>query len=363
MASNELFDTGIKVTGSFSAAGSFPVDGKYVVNTIAERDDHVTQNRAYDGMQVYVKQDETIYKYRQSDNTWIVVHNQEAYDSIYKHAVTEKGQAFGEADSDDATSILPGLYKFKTNEAGHVISVEKVTKEDIKALGIEITDTNTTYGDATETSSGLMSAESFKKLKGIEEGANKYTHPSFESKESGLYKIEVEGGHVKSVVAVTKADITELGIPGENTTYSVGGSSLGLVKNGGNVTINKDGTMTAPESSSNARAFIAECGVTTWEELEAAVSAGQIVSSRYQGEDSDVIILGQIASQSPNYIAFTSVDIDGIHQFVCDRLGGWSYTHREFSQGTGSSVVLTDNSGRILVDNHRITLRGNNSQT
>ena len=69
MAANELFDTGIKVTGSFSAAGAFPADAKSVVNTIAERDDHVTQNRAYDGMEVYVKEEKK--KYRYVNGEWI----------------------------------------------------------------------------------------------------------------------------------------------------------------------------------------------------------------------------------------------------------------------------------------------------
>lgn len=37
---------------------------------------------------------------------------------------------------------------------------------------------NTTYNDATQTTSGLMSAADKKKLDGVEEGANKYVHPT-----------------------------------------------------------------------------------------------------------------------------------------------------------------------------------------
>ncbi|HAU86509.1 MAG TPA: hypothetical protein DCW90_13735, partial [Lachnospiraceae bacterium] len=48
--------------------------------------------------------------------------------------------------------------------------------------------------------------------------ANKYTHPSYTAKSSGLYKITVDGtGHVSATTAVTKADITGLGIPGTDT--------------------------------------------------------------------------------------------------------------------------------------------------
>lgn len=58
------------------------------------------------------------------------------------------------------------------------------------------------------------------KLAGIAEDANKYVHPSYTAKTSGLYKVTVDAtGHVSAVAAVTKGDITALGIPGQDTTY------------------------------------------------------------------------------------------------------------------------------------------------
>lgn len=51
-----------------------------------------------------------------------------------------------------------------------------------------------------------------------------YTHPTYTAKTNGLYKVSVDStGHVSAVASVTKADITALGIPGQdtNTTYSV----------------------------------------------------------------------------------------------------------------------------------------------
>lgn len=48
-----------------------------------------------------------------------------------------------------------------------------------------------------------------------------YTHPTYASHASGLYKITVDTtGHVSAATSVTKADITGLGIPGQDTTYS-----------------------------------------------------------------------------------------------------------------------------------------------
>ena len=60
------------------------------------------------------------------------------------------------------------------------------------------------------------------KLAGIAAGANKYVHPSHTAATSGLYKITVDAlGHVTAGTAVTKNDITSLGIPGTNTTYGL----------------------------------------------------------------------------------------------------------------------------------------------
>ena len=73
-----------------------------------------------------------------------------------------------------------------------------------------------------------------------------YTHPSYTSKTSGLYKFSVDGtGHVSGTTAVSKADITALGIPSTNTTYSTGTSTVsGLTKLYPNTGTNTDGTMT-----------------------------------------------------------------------------------------------------------------------
>ena len=57
------------------------------------------------------------------------------------------------------------------------------------------------------------------KLDGIAVGANNYTHPAHTPATKGLYKITVDSlGHVSNTEAVTKSDITNLGIPGSAPT-------------------------------------------------------------------------------------------------------------------------------------------------
>lgn len=97
----------------------------------------------------------------------------------------------------------------------------------------------TTYNKATASADGLMSKEDFVKLEGISEGATKvevsatngklkidgvevnvYTPETLTAYGSGLYKITVnEQGKITAATPVTKADITALGVPGQDTTY------------------------------------------------------------------------------------------------------------------------------------------------
>ena len=149
-------------------------------------------------------------RYLRSDGTWEV-----PPDTRYTHpGYTERSS---------------GLYKITVDSTGHISDVTAVTKEDITALGIPGQDTNTTYGAATESVNGLMSAADKKKLDGVATGANAYTHPGYTARSSGLYKITVDStGHISDVTAVTKEDITALGIPGQdtNTTYGAATESV-----------------------------------------------------------------------------------------------------------------------------------------
>ena len=147
------------------------------------------------------------------------------------------------------TNRTSGLYKITVDTTGHVSAATAVTKADITALGIPGQDTNTTYAPATDDTDGLMSAEDKVKLDGIADGANKYTHPSYTAKGSGLYKITVDGmGHVSAVASVTKSDITALGIPGSdtNTTYSAFKGATATAAGGA-------GLVPAPASGQNTR--------------------------------------------------------------------------------------------------------------
>ena len=166
-----------------------------------------------------------------------------------------------------------------------------------------ITTQDTTYNVATTSAAGLMSSSDKTKLDGIASGAQVnqnafsnvkigditvaadsttdtltlvagnnvsitpdatndkitiaatdtvYTHPSYTTKSSGLYKVTVDAtGHVSGTTAVTKADITVLGIPAQDTVYTLPNATstvLGGVKVGSNITVSS-GTISLSKSN------------------------------------------------------------------------------------------------------------------
>lgn len=133
------------------------------------------------------------------------------------------------ADAKKNNQIDPNQLYF-TPEKKLVVAVSQDEYESMKEAGTLDEDVlyvtpaseSVTIPEATETTAGLMPPASVTKLKGIDEGANKYTHPTHTARASGLYKITVDKlGHVIAVSAVQKSDITNLGIPDSDTTYGL----------------------------------------------------------------------------------------------------------------------------------------------
>lgn len=100
------------------------------------------------------------------------------------------------------------------------------------AAGVRITGTaeyaavNHTHDAASTSVNGFMSSTDKAKLDGIASGANNYSHPGYTAKSSGFYKVAVDStGHVSGTAAVAKSDITGLGIPAQDTTYSAATTS------------------------------------------------------------------------------------------------------------------------------------------
>ena len=63
MANGPMYGKGIVLTTGFDLGAKTPLDSRSIVNTIAERDAHVSGNRAYVGMKVYVLEEQKEYRY------------------------------------------------------------------------------------------------------------------------------------------------------------------------------------------------------------------------------------------------------------------------------------------------------------
>ena len=65
--SEEFYGKSIPITSGFDLGAKSPLDTRSIVKTIEERNAHVTGNRAYEGMKVYVLAEKKEYRYNGND--------------------------------------------------------------------------------------------------------------------------------------------------------------------------------------------------------------------------------------------------------------------------------------------------------
>ena len=145
------------------------------------------------------------------------------------HASFQKVNAVPEAESAQ-TNIL---YLVMNSKTKHYDIYAKVENEMVLLddTTVDLSNYVQKDGDKVLSDNNYTDAEK-SKLAGIAEGANNYVHPSHTAQSEGFYKVTVDNqGHVTAVTAVTKEDITGLGIPAQDTTYSdvTAGGASGLM--------------------------------------------------------------------------------------------------------------------------------------
>lgn len=113
------------------------------------------------------------------------------------------------------------------------------TKNNGTTGTIETQDTNTTYGNATTSTSGLMSSADKTKLDGIAANANNYSHPTTSGNK------HIPAGGSSGQILRWASDGTAVWGNDNNTTYSTGtASTAGLTKLYTGIGTATDGTMT-----------------------------------------------------------------------------------------------------------------------
>ena len=170
---------GIALAGGFKLQAESPLDARQQVDTIEERDELVTLHAAWEGMQVYVKADKKTYEYHGADG-WSATVTGVAYvhptTAGNKHipAGGATGNILGYAADGTAKWLAPdkttvGLDKVdNTSDKDKPVSTAQKAALDKKVDKVE----------GKGLSANDYTDEEKAKLAGIEEGANKYTHPA-----------------------------------------------------------------------------------------------------------------------------------------------------------------------------------------
>lgn len=137
------------------------------------------------------------------------------------------GSATNDSKNQAITGYIRGL-----SVSGRTVTY---TRGDGTTGSITTQDTNTTYGTASQSANGLMSAADKKKLDGIANGANNFTYslPTASATVLGGVKTGSNITNTSGVLSLTKANVTSaLGYtpPTTNTTYgNATTSSSGLM--------------------------------------------------------------------------------------------------------------------------------------
>ena len=182
--------------------------------------------------------------------------------------VTTLTPSVGEATS-STVPVMQGATSTESGSSGLVPAPEIEDRDKfLKGDGSWTTIPVMQGATSTESgSSGLVPApnnpaDRQKFLKG--DGSWSNVHQYIESVGTGLYRFSTDNeGHVASTLEVTKSDITRLGIPSENTTYSVFSTTAnGLVPKPDSASatkfLNASGTWTTIPSGTNNGADYAE---------------------------------------------------------------------------------------------------------
>lgn len=179
-----------------------------------------------------------------------------------------------------------------------------------------------------------------------------YTHPSYTAKSNGLYKVTVDDkGHVSGTTAVAKSDITALGIPSTDTTYSTGtASTSGLTKLYTGTGTATDGTMTqsAITTALNGKAASSHTHDDRYyTESEINTKLGDLSSLSSYGSDVTSILKAIIAKLPETYSGSYSVTPSATTQSLStsgkvmkDNVSVSAIPYKEESNSSGTTVTI-----------------------
>jgi hypothetical protein len=248
MAIDNQFGKGIGVAAGFDLGAKKPLDARIAVNTIAERDAHVDNNRAYEGMVVFV--DETKKSYQLINGVWVELLKAEQ-DRLAALEAMLNGEGEGaeggalatlqdniDAVQDNLDKAVEDIEKAMENEAARVdqkiaddIAAEsalrvaeeqRIEKEYKEAIAQEVKDRNAAIDDEkqrAEAKEGELAQAITKALQDAKDyadqkdTADKEAQSKFDAAQNSridaLEAANAEGGAVKKAIDQVAQDLAD----------------------------------------------------------------------------------------------------------------------------------------------------------
>ena len=220
---------GITVASGFKLQAKALLDAREVVDTIAERDELVTLNAACAGLKVFVTATKTLYVY--DGSAWTEL---------------SKGAAYVHPTTAGNKHIPAG------GKSGQIL------RWSADGTAVWGDDKDTTYNDATASEHGLMTAAMVTKLNGIAAGAEVNVQADWnetDTKSDAFIKnkptkMTANGGNADTVNNLTVETAVPKNAVFTDTTYEIAtADTAGLIKSGGDVTVQADGTLKVNEGA------------------------------------------------------------------------------------------------------------------
>lgn len=127
MALEPIYGKGISLASGFDLGAKSPLDSRSIVNTIAERDAHVSGNRAYPGMAVYVLEEQKEYRY--TGTKWVEILND--LSAVHEHTNKDVLDSITALDISawNAKSDFSGSYNDLTDKPTIPTNVSQLTND------------------------------------------------------------------------------------------------------------------------------------------------------------------------------------------------------------------------------------------
>ena len=246
---------------------------------------------------------------------------------------------------------VPTKVSSLTNDSGYQTSSQ--VSSTVSAALQSYSKNDHTHAAATPSAAGLMSAADKSKLDSVSNNANAYAHPSYTAKSSGFYKVTVDStGHVSATAAVAKSDITALGIPSSDTTYSAAtASAAGLMsasdksKLDGIAAGANNYTYTLPTASSSTLGGVKTTSAVT---SASGYTACPIISGvPYYKDTNSTYTLGSFG------VTATAAELnyaDGVTSNIQTQLNGKAASNHSHSAATSSAAGFMSAADKTKLD-------------